>query len=151
MDKESLKTTFIAADIFDTESDLKQLEGTIDIVHAASFLHLFPLDRMTEAATRMAKMLKDKPGCLVVGRQLGNVDHGHTAGTFDETKNRFRHNVESFDAMWKKVGEDTGTQWKVDAHLEELDLHKITTQLGIEVNFIPPGSRWLAFSVTKVA
>ncbi len=40
-DKETLKTKFIAANVFDTDSSLKDLEGTIDIVGASSFFHLF--------------------------------------------------------------------------------------------------------------
>jgi hypothetical protein len=41
LDKDTLGTTFIAADIFDEseKSGLKVLEGTVDIIHAAFFFH----------------------------------------------------------------------------------------------------------------
>lgn len=29
----------------------------------------------------------------------------------------FRHNVESFDWLWKKVGQEMGTHWHVEASL----------------------------------
>ncbi len=40
-DKDTLKSKFIAADIFDPSSALSSLYGNIDIIYAGSFLHLF--------------------------------------------------------------------------------------------------------------
>lgn len=151
MDKSTLKTTFIAADIFNVDSDLKQLEGGIDIVHAASFFHLFNLEGQADACKRLVTLMKDKPGCLVIGRQIGNVDSGHRAGSLNTNYKRFRHNEESFAEMWKQVGEATGTKWEVDARLEAEDLHSKAEKLGVQVEFIPEGSRWIAFTVRRVA
>jgi SAM-dependent methyltransferase len=58
LDKSSLKTKFIEADIFDAESNLKELDGKLDIVHAASFLHLFDWDGQIKAAKRLIELLK---------------------------------------------------------------------------------------------
>src|SRR5207253_3242808 len=49
LDKSTSKITFIAADILNPDSDLKQLNGQIDIIHAASFLHLFDWDECVQA------------------------------------------------------------------------------------------------------
>jgi SAM-dependent methyltransferase len=43
-DKESLKSRFVIADIFGPNSDLKLVNGSIDIIHAWAFFHLFDLE-----------------------------------------------------------------------------------------------------------
>lgn len=147
LDKDTLKTTFIAGDVFDAESDLKQLDGQIDVVHAASFFHLFDWDEQIQVAKRVVTLMQPKSGSLVVGRQVGNEVSGHHAGRFDSKKRRYRHNGESFKKMWDEVGEATGTRWGVDARLEEEDLSK---KHGTEFESIPSGTRWLNFSVRRL-
>lgn len=151
LDGSTLKTTFVAADVLDANSDLKQLDGKVDIVHAASFFHLFDLDDQTKAAIRLVKVMKDKSGCLVIGRQIGNVEAGHKSSVVNDTYKRFRHNGQSFADMWKKVGDETGTKWEVDARIEPEDLHLRAAEKGLQVGFIPPGSRWLSFTVRRVS
>ncbi|KAL1592849.1 hypothetical protein SLS60_011266 [Paraconiothyrium brasiliense] len=151
LDKSTLKTTFIAADIFDEDSELKQIAGDIDIVHAASFLHLFDEEGQHKACRRIVKLLKGKAGSLFIGRQIGNVDAGVHVGSIDSSRKRFRHNSQTFEEMWKKVGEETGTKWKVDAYLEDQNLHAMAEKMGLESATIPPGSKWLSFAVRREA
>ncbi|KAF2452123.1 hypothetical protein P171DRAFT_426510 [Karstenula rhodostoma CBS 690.94] len=151
LDKSTLKTTFIAADIFDEDSDLKQIAGEIDIIHAASFLHLFDEEGQHKACENIVKLLKSKPGSLFIGRQIGNFECGVHVGSLDSSKNRYRHNPASFEQMWKSVGEKTGTKWKVEARLEDQDLHAIAEKMGLESATIPPGSKWLSFAVRREA
>lgn len=150
LDKSTLKTTFIPADIFDEDSGLKQIEGEMDIVHAASFLHLFDEQGQHKACKRITKLLKSKPGSLFIGRQIGNVESGIFVGTIDPSKQRYRHNAESFANLWKKIGEETGSKWDVEAYLEDQDLFALAGKMGLEAAFIPQGSRWLTFSVRRV-
>lgn len=151
LDKSTLKTTFIGADLFDTESDLKQLTGKVDIIHTAFFFHLFDLEGQTQAVRRILRLFKDKVGCLLVGRQLGNLE----SGLFDSLHGRgskvFRHSTKSFVQMWTKVGEETGTEWKVDASFDEEDLWAKARKEGLDVCSIPSGSRVLNFTVRRVA
>ncbi|KAL5446501.1 hypothetical protein PMIN06_007769 [Paraphaeosphaeria minitans] len=149
LDKSTLKTAFIAADFFDENSDLKQISGDIDIIHAASFLHLFDEEGQLKACESIVKLLKSKPGSLFIGRQNGNFESGVHVGATDSSKKRYRHNAESFEHMWKRVGEKTGTNWKAEARLEDQDLHTITEKMGLESATIPPGSRWLSFAVRR--
>lgn len=151
LDKTTLKTTFIPADVFDEESGLKQIEGEINIVHGASFLHLFDEEGQQKACKRIVKILKSEPGSLFIGRQIGNVDSGVAVGTLQKSKQRFRHNPESFKDLWRKVGEETSTKWEVHASLEDQDLQKLAAKMGIEAAFLPSGSRWLSFGVRRVA
>lgn len=150
LDKSTLKTTFIPADIFDTESGLKTIEGDIDIVHAASFLHLFDEEGQYKACRRIVEILKSKPGSLFIGRQIGNQESGVYVGTIDPSKRRYRHNPESFQEMWRKIGEETGSKWETEAYLEDQDLHALAEKMGLDAAFVPPGSKWLSFGVRRV-
>jgi hypothetical protein len=143
LDKDTLKTTFIAADVFDADSNLKQLDGKVDVVHAASFFHLFDWDEQMRASTRIAQLLKPKAGSLVVGRQVGNVNAGSFVGMYGPKNMRYRHDGASFTKMWKEVGDATGYEFQVDAFLEDLDLADLK-DLG---EHIQEGTKWLRFTV----
>jgi hypothetical protein len=109
-DKDTLKTTFFSADIFDEENEnMKKVEGDIDVVYAGSFLHLFAWDGQVKACKRLTKILK-KEGSVVMGRQVAEVTAGERAHIVDKSKTLFVHNKESFERMWKEVGESTGTK-----------------------------------------
>ena len=133
LDKRTLETTFVAADIFEANSDLRKFDGQFNIIHAASFFHLFDWDCQVLAAKNVAALLKPGPGSLIVGRQAGNVISGPGKG------NIFVHDCGSFIKLWKQVGEETKTKWNVEAQFTE-------DVLG----FAPPGTRWLAFTVRKL-
>ncbi|KAF2122769.1 hypothetical protein BDV96DRAFT_639336 [Lophiotrema nucula] len=148
LDKATLKTTFIAADILSPDSDLKQLYGKIDVIHVAAFLHLFNWDNSVKACKQLAAILKAKPGSMVLGRQVGHVESGEKARLIDLSRSRYRHTAESFEKMWKQVGEETGTEWKVEAQLEDEDLGEKSH--GIMREYIPVGSRWLRFTIWRV-
>jgi len=52
-----------------------------------------------------------------VGRQVGNVN----AREYERRSgrgSRYRHNEESWGRLWKEVGEETGTKWKVAVRSE---------------------------------
>ncbi|KAF5851889.1 hypothetical protein GGP41_000617 [Bipolaris sorokiniana] len=144
LDKSTLKTQFLEADIFDADSQLKQLDGKIDIINAAAFFHLFDWDDQFKAAKRVVQLLKPVPNALIVGRQGGQPK----AGTFSHVmkdQTAFWHNPESWKDMWKHVGEQTGTKWKVDAVLGEEDLSK-----RMKTRLVPAGTRFMTFTVRRV-
>lgn len=150
LDRASLKTTFIAADLFDPSSNLDQLAGKMDIVHAASFLHLFNWAGNIEACTRIVHLLKSQPGSLFVGRQIGNIEAGEWKGMLRPDKKLYRHNPESFQKMWNEIGGATESRWDVDAHFDEQDLYQYALSMNLG-DHIDPGSRWLLFSVRRLA
>ena len=122
LDKSSLKSTFLAVDVLgpDGEKELESVKGRIDVVWTSSFLHLFNWDRQILAATRIVYLLKRQPGSLVLGRQLGSVK----PGPYDVMKDgrwQYRHDVETFKRFWEEVGTKTGTKWRVEASLDEVD------------------------------
>lgn len=120
-DKDTLKTKFIAADIFDADSSLKELGGTVDIIGASSFFHLFNWDEQKTIALRVAKLLKPEKGSLVLGRQVGNEKAGEYPRRQGEG-NRYRHNNESWRKLWNEIGDEIGVQFEVDGMSRPISL-----------------------------
>jgi len=114
-DRGKLKATFIAADILDPSSDseLKKLDGKIDVVWAGSFFHLFCWDEQVAAAKRLVKLVRPQAGSMVLGRQMGNVVPREIPDPDFTDKTMYRHNAASFARMWEEVGKATGTEWDV--------------------------------------
>ena len=64
LDKSRLQTRFVQADIFDADSQLKELDGKMDIINAASFFHLFGRDEQIKVAKRVVQLLKPEVSLL---------------------------------------------------------------------------------------
>jgi SAM-dependent methyltransferase len=143
-DRSTLKTKFIEADIFEAESGLKELDGKLDIVHAASFFHLFDWEGQVEAAKRVVRLMKAKPGALVFGRQGGNLEAGAVTHLV-KGQSAYSHNPQSWAKLWKQVGNETGSKWDVDAFLGEEDIAKRSS-----ANIVPAGTRFMTFSIRRV-
>lgn len=140
-DRDTLKSTFITADILDATSPLAELKGTFDIIFAGSFFHLWGYEDQTKVSKLVVELLRPRKGSMIVGRQVGTVhgfQPGHAPNTIEGLKEiwksaegksqpgsaqsskgqMFQHNVESFKEMWKGIGEDIGVTFAVDAQLE---------------------------------
>lgn len=79
---------------------LKRLEGQIDIAYMSSFLHVFDIHEQLMAMRKVLKLLRKKPGSLIIGRQIGNVN----AGSYKKRMVKYEsasyyHNVSSFEAF----------------------------------------------------
>lgn len=118
-DKGKLKTTFLAANVFDDDSPLTHIYGQMSIVYTGSFFHLFNYEEQFAAAKRVVQLLTPAKGAMIVGRQVGNANAGeYTAEGFPGERDRIRHNPKSWTAFWNEVGEATGTKWKVEVELD---------------------------------
>jgi len=118
-DKQTLKSRFLVGDVLDSTSDLKQLDGQISIIYAASFLHLFDYEQQVQVCERFVKLLRPEAGSVILGRQVGHVEAGPRPHRTNPGEKMFRHNVESFEKMWKEIGAKTGTEWRVEAELSK--------------------------------
>lgn len=119
-DRQTLKTRFIQADIFDGHSALGELKGTLDIVYTGSFFHLFDYARQVQAGRNVARFLKPQKGSILVGRQVGGIKAGEREHrTNPKGGTMYRHDVESFQKMWTDIGEDLGLRFSIDARLFE--------------------------------
>ena len=118
-DKDSLKSNFVVADIFNPDSDLKQLDGKIDIIHVGSFIHLFDWDGQMMVCKRLVQLLRPQKGSLILGRQVGNKQPGTYPHRTNPKGTMFRHDEKTFEDLWKQVGNETGSRWLVDAMLKD--------------------------------
>ncbi|KAH9998194.1 hypothetical protein F4779DRAFT_166507 [Xylariaceae sp. FL0662B] len=144
LDRETLKSRFVVADVFKGAAQGKAWteleERGVDVMHCSAFFHLFTLEEQVAAAKNLAKLVKK--GGVVVGRQIGSVKPGDVPAIQDKSFS-YRHDVETFDAMWRKVGEVTSTRWKVEG---TLDMVGINPDSPVE----DENSRRLLFTVTRV-
>lgn len=100
---------------------LRALDGAVDIVHAASFFHLFGWAEQLAIGVRLVAMFR-RPGlgrggsAVLVGRDLGErcpLDPAvHGPG-------RYRHSPASLQRLWDAIGEKTRTVWLVRAEMED--------------------------------
>lgn len=111
-DRETLRAHFLKADIFEAQSALNELKGSVDIIHAAAFLHLFDWDQQLAVLRAVVKLLKPVKGSLMLGRQVGNVEGKETMGGMTNRR-LFRHNEESWRKLWSQISQETGTNWDV--------------------------------------
>ncbi|KAK0644352.1 hypothetical protein B0T16DRAFT_333808 [Cercophora newfieldiana] len=118
-DRDRLQTTFIAADVFDDKSPLVALAGQVDIIYTGAFFHLFGIEEQEKVAARVVQLLAPKPGSMVIGRQSGHEEAGEFGRAGDKSgRKHFRHNPQSWKALWDRVGERTGSKWSVEADLK---------------------------------
>ncbi|KAL4809451.1 hypothetical protein BDV18DRAFT_132099 [Aspergillus unguis] len=120
-DKDRLDATFAIGNLIkdkDSEALTKSLGQKIDVVFASSLLHLFNYETQLIVATRLVRLLRDRAGVMVVGRQLGSVYAGEYDLTGYDEGTMYRHNLESMKGLWHDVGQATQTQWKVEAELK---------------------------------
>lgn len=118
-DRDTLSCEFITSDIFDDSSELFQRLGEkVDMINAASFFHLFDWDTQVKLAKQVMKLMKPKPGSIVVGRHVGDYNAGELEAK-ELGSNIWRHDLDSWRRLWEQVGRETGTDWKVDVTGEE--------------------------------
>jgi len=117
-DKDRLQTTFLTADVFDDSSPLTNLAAQMNIVFVRAFFHLFNLEDQEKIALRIVQLLVLQPGSLVIGRQSGNENPGEYSRSGDTSgRKHFRHNPQSWQELWDRVGQRTGSRWLVEADL----------------------------------
>lgn len=144
LDRATLQSRFVVADVFKGATqgavwtDLEKLG--VDVLHCSAFFHLFTLAEQISAAKNIAKLVK-KDG-VIVGRQIGSVKPGNVPA-IKEGSSSYRHDVGTFDAMWRQVGEATQTRWEVQG---TMDMVGINPQSPVE----DENSRRLLFTVTSV-
>ena len=112
--------------VFTSGSLMTQLgPGSVDMITITMFLHLFNYENQLKTATRILRLLSQKPGSLILGSQAGSIDFGeqtlkppfHRSETGTK-RTVFRHNPESFERLWNEAGRVTGIPLKISAVLQ---------------------------------
>ena len=121
-DRDTMKAHFFTADVFDENSNLNNIDGQIDVVYLASFLHIFSWDDQLKICKRVVKTLRPQKGSTVFGRMTARVIAGEvrTEGMkFGRDSSAWwRHDVDSFTKLWDLVGQEMGSKWKTWARLD---------------------------------
>lgn len=120
MDKDKVKSTFIATDIFNPSPSFQVIYGRIDIIYAGSFFHLFDWDDQLKVAKRAVEILRPQKGSMVVGRQVGSLEPGEQPRR-SGTGMRYMHDEASMTRFWNEVGAATGTEWEVETEMAVID------------------------------
>lgn len=148
-DRDTLQATFVAGDVLaepgaEKSGGLDGLVERMDVVFANSFLHVWDWDEMLVATKRLVSFTKAKKGSMVVGRQLGSVKaSSHEMPT--KGGSNWRHDVESMKKFWKQVGEETGSEWDVEAALD--DGAELKENKGH--SWSEPGMRMISWSAVR--
>lgn len=120
-DRDSFPGRFVAGDLLDDAptNPISSLAGSADFIFIASFLHLWNWDKQVQACVRLVRLLKDQPGTMVVGRQIGSPEPGEHLFPVDPSILAFSHDGATFTKLWEEVGKQTNTQWNVDASFHD--------------------------------
>lgn len=118
LDKQSLISKFIAGDIFDTSSEVSQLDGTVDILYAAQFFHLFGWDEAVKVGERTVKLLKPQKGVLIIGHVLGCATPSEFQNAPTKGGKMYMHDSSTFSRLWDEIGKATGTKWNTEAVMD---------------------------------
>lgn len=113
-------------DLKDGKGGLNELagKGGVDTIHASCFIHLFDYEGQIEVCTLLTKLLKNKKGSKIIGRQAGAFD-GQAKLLITQAsangKSMWLQDPTSFRRCWDEVGRRTGTegQWEVQSKVFE--------------------------------
>ncbi|CAK7213056.1 hypothetical protein SCUCBS95973_001669 [Sporothrix curviconia] len=131
-DRDTFKGSFVAGDMLsnnceaggEEDDKLAALDGTFDIVHAASFFHLFSWEDQVRLGERVVRFFRPADTAtnsgeprLLFGRQVGNVAPVSRETLAARGEYRFHHNPATLQQLWDEIGERTKTRWRVEAEL----------------------------------
>ena len=115
-----VRAHFIRDDILAEESSLiRKLPGTVDIMVAGDFLHLFSWDAQLEAAARMVRLSKAQQGTVIIGKQIGRRPAEAVVNQWTAKDAMYLHDENTFQRMWADVAEKTGTKRAVRVKMVE--------------------------------
>lgn len=140
--KKFAKDHFVQADLLKPDmGPMAALEGTVTMVHAANFFHLFAWEQQMRVALKLVKLLRrDAKDAMVFGRQLGSASSGNMTNPKGDV--RWLHNEESMQRLWDEVGEKTGTEWRVEV--------KLLKKLPFLIPGYPEDTHYIGFTVCRV-
>ncbi|MCJ1306725.1 hypothetical protein MMC25_000368 [Agyrium rufum] len=145
LDKDTLRSKFITADILKDSAPTEALEDQIDLVFASSFFHVFDWDQQMIISKRLVGFLRKKPGSEIFGHHLGHISpDSYPLGL--QAGNVYGHDASSLQRMWDRVGKETGSSWKVEATLESTGAPVGFTKEG---KWGDPGRQFMKFAVIR--
>lgn len=125
LDSGRLSARFVSADVFDTHDAIwAELQGTMDIVHASSFFHLFGLPKQRLIAAAICRLVRPVPGSVALGLQLAAAGEAEDIPILNEEQPTYCHSPATMQSLWDDAAivsglDRRGLKWKVDVTKEE--------------------------------
>ena len=141
-DRDRMDAQFIQADIFDPHSNLRQLDGEVDVILACQFLHLFNWEQQVTAIERIIGF--SRLGTLVVGYQRAREKSLEVSKPWGDM---FIHDMDSFNKIWRYAEEKTGTRWDINASLVDLRLWGMEAE---DTNWMDPDPKGVNFVIRRL-
>ena len=129
-DRDTFRATFLAADLFASgDTPFSRLRGSMDVVWAGNFLHLFLREKQRQALISMLAMLNSSPGAIMAGRFMGHAVPGeYHYGFRGKMASMYRHDQNSFRELCEEVFRDVEGRWNIDVQshdwVETLNLRR---------------------------
>lgn len=117
-DQGSCEARFFAADVLEDGAEMKALDGSVDVVCAGSFFHLFPRPKQVQVAARVTRLLKRDCEAVIVGRQVGSITPGLYTHDTNQNGGMYRHDADSWRELWDEVGTAAGVKFEVECRIE---------------------------------
>ncbi|KAH8888584.1 hypothetical protein GQ53DRAFT_843515 [Thozetella sp. PMI_491] len=113
-DKDRIKAVFTTGDMLNPDDEnLKQLDGKINLIHAANFFHLFTWDQQIAIGKRIVRFLPSgRVDAVLFGHHIGSVEPGEKLSK--SGGGRYRHDADSFQRLWDEISSATETRWKTE-------------------------------------
>jgi len=125
LDSGRLSARFVGADILHTDDAIwVELQGTIDIVHASSFFHLFGLPKQRLIAEAICRLVAPVPGSVTLGLQLAAAGEAEEIPVVNEEELTYCHSPATMQALWHDAAgvsglDGKGLEWKVEVTKQE--------------------------------
>lgn len=114
-DRDKMVANFIQANILDTNSGLGQLNGTVDVIIANQFIHLFDWEAQV-LILRMVVQLS-KPRTILIGYQRAQVPPRSSERPWGSM---YFDDDESYRKLWQRVELETKSIWDLRVKLVDL-------------------------------
>lgn len=138
-DRDTFEGKFLAGDLLNPDDhSLDEINGKVDIIHAAALFHLFDWEDQVVLGTRLVKFFKkDASKAMIVGRQIGTL-YPRNRATYknEDGPGWYRHNLETWQDLWDEIGEKTGTKWKVNGTIREMQQSAQGSLGRVGLNFV---------------
>ncbi|KAE8152098.1 hypothetical protein BDV25DRAFT_151727 [Aspergillus avenaceus] len=118
-DRHNLKARFIVGDFFKSCPGLEDLAGSIRVINSGYFMHLFTWEGQVDVAKRMISLMARREGDIITGVNFGNQTSGFWEKHLAVTGPMFLHDSASLSAIWRQIGQETQTHWRVWSSVEE--------------------------------
>lgn len=118
-DRDRLQAQFITGDIF-ADGAYGLADGTFDFIHTGSFFHQFNWSEQVEALTKCLRLLKPKPGSMLLGRQIATEEPGSIKHAQLRSGEAYNHNIDTWKTLVAETTEQMGLRANVEAELTDV-------------------------------